>query len=147
MISDQVIAKIIAEVKEIADVDLAIADVDARTVIGDADMLPSSGSIKDFSEKETAEEVIEGRLFIRISEEGYMYVLISDPGEKESLCARLAAAQIRNLIGAYRDKVDRDSFFQNLLLDNLLPVDIIDRAGKLGIEPALHHALNAADKL
>ena len=43
-------------------------------------------------------------------------------------------SQLQSLITAYKEKVDRNSFYQNLLLDNLLLVDIYNRAQKLHIE-------------
>ncbi|MDO4648480.1 MAG: helix-turn-helix domain-containing protein, partial [Eubacteriales bacterium] len=46
----------------------------------------------------------------------------------------LAAFQIQNLIVAYKERFDKDSFIKNLLLDNLLLVDIYNRAKKLHIE-------------
>ena len=47
---------------------------------------------------------------------------------------KLAAFQIQNLIVAYKERFDKDSFIKNLLLDNLLLVDIYNRAKKLHIE-------------
>ena len=42
--------------------------------------------------------------------------------------------QIQTLLVAYREKFDKDNFVKNLLLDNLLLVDIYNRAKKLHIE-------------
>lgn len=39
-----------------------------------------------------------------------------------------------NLTIAYKERFDRNNFFQNLLLDNLLLVDIYNRAKKLHVE-------------
>ena len=46
---------------------------------------------------------------------------------------RLCVSQIRNLIMAYHERMDKNNFLQNLLLDNFLLVDIYNRAKKLGI--------------
>ena len=48
--------------------------------------------------------------------------------------AKLVAFQIQNLIVAYKERFDKDSFIKNLLLDNLLLVDIYNRAKKLHID-------------
>ena len=50
------------------------------------------------------------------------------------MVGKLAAFQIQNLIVAYKERFDKDSFIKNLLLDNLLLVDIYNRAKKLHIE-------------
>ena len=50
------------------------------------------------------------------------------------LIGRVAVSQIQNLIIAYKERLDKNNFIQNLLLDNLLLVDIYNRAKKLRIE-------------
>ena len=50
------------------------------------------------------------------------------------MVGKLAAFQIRNLLVAYKERYDKDNFIKNLLLDNLLLVDIYNRAKKLHIE-------------
>src|SRR5699024_3563764 len=47
---------------------------------------------------------------------------------------KIAAFQIQNLLIAYKERYDKDNFIKNLLLDNLLLVDIYNRAKKLHIE-------------
>jgi carbohydrate diacid regulator len=44
--------------------------------------------------------------------------------------------QVEQLIVAYRERFDRDNFVKNLLLDNMLLVDIYNRAKKLHIDIA-----------
>ena len=50
------------------------------------------------------------------------------------MIGKLAAFQIQNLLMAYKERYDKDNFIKNLLLDNLLLVDIYNRAKKLHIE-------------
>ena len=50
------------------------------------------------------------------------------------MVGKIAVSQIQNLVIAYKERFDRNNFFQNLLLDNLLLVDIYNRAKKLHIE-------------
>ena len=50
------------------------------------------------------------------------------------MVGKLAAFQIQSLIVAYKERFDKDSFIKNLLLDNLLLVDIYNRAKKLHID-------------
>ncbi len=50
------------------------------------------------------------------------------------MIGKLAAFQIQNLLVAYKERYDKDNFIKNLLLDNLLLVDIYNRAKKLHIE-------------
>lgn len=57
------------------------------------------------------------------------------------MLGRVAVSQIQNLIVAYKERFDRNNFFQNLLLDNLLLVDIYNRAKKLHIEAAVRRVI------
>ena len=49
------------------------------------------------------------------------------------MIGKMAAFQIQNLLVAYKERFDKDNFIKNLLLDNLLLVDIYNRAKKLHI--------------
>ena len=49
------------------------------------------------------------------------------------MVGKIAAFQIQNLLVAYKERFDKDNFIKNLLLDNLLLVDIYNRAKKLHI--------------
>jgi carbohydrate diacid regulator len=63
------------------------------------------------------------------------YVLLAK-GDTDDvyMVGKLAAFQIHNLLIAYKERYDKDNFIKNLLLDNLLLVDIYNRAKKLHIE-------------
>lgn len=45
----------------------------------------------------------------------------------------MGTSQLSSLLTAYKDKLDKNRFIQNLLLDNLLLVDIYNQADKMGI--------------
>jgi carbohydrate diacid regulator len=53
------------------------------------------------------------------------------------MVGRIAVSQLQTLLTAYKEKFDRNSFFQNLILDNLLLVDVYNRAKKLHIEASV----------
>ena len=63
------------------------------------------------------------------------YVLIVN-GDSDDvyMIGKIASFQIQNLLVAYKERFDKDNFIKNLLLDNLLLVDIYNRAKKLHIE-------------
>ena len=50
------------------------------------------------------------------------------------MVGKIAGFQIQNLLVAYKERFDKDNFIKNLLLDNLLLVDIYNRAKKLHID-------------
>ena len=57
------------------------------------------------------------------------------------MIAKVAVGELENLIVAYKEKFDRNNFFQNLLLDNLLLVDIHNRSKKLHIANGVRSAI------
>ena len=57
------------------------------------------------------------------------------------MVGKIAVSQIQNLVIAYKERFDRNNFFQNLLLDNLLLVDIYNRAKKLHVEVTCPRAI------
>lgn len=57
------------------------------------------------------------------------------------MIGKLAVCQLQNLIIAYKERLDCNSFFQNLLLDNLLLVDVYNRARRLHIEASARRVI------
>ena len=63
------------------------------------------------------------------------YVIVCDldtPNAEMTL--HLAVRQLESLVVAYKERLDRDNFIKNLILDNLLQIDIYNRAKKLHID-------------
>lgn len=73
--------------------------------------------------------------FVITSEGEPVYVLaIHGAVDNANITGKLCVSQFENLIQAYRKRVDKNKFFQDLLLDNLLLVDIFNQAKKLNLE-------------
>ena len=61
--------------------------------------------------------------------------ILSAGGKSDSYSVgKIAVTQLQRLVAAYKEKYDVNSFLQNLLLDNLLLVDIYNRAKQLKID-------------
>ena len=76
------------------------------------------------------------------------YILIAKgSGEDVHVMGKVAVCQIRSLVVAYRERLDRNTFIQNLLLDNLLVVDIYNRAKKLHIEAEVRRVVFVIEAL
>ncbi len=61
-------------------------------------------------------------------------MVVNGSSDDVYMVGKIAAFQIQNLLVAYKERFDKDNFIKNLLLDNLLLVDIYNRAKKLHIE-------------
>lgn len=137
MISNQIIQTNMEELKGITKVDFWVYDVDSNCIASTMQTAPFDDSVVDtFIESHADSQIVSGCHFLKILEDAEVaYVLIAKGfGEDVYMVGKIAVCQIQNLMIAYKDKFDRSGFFQNLLLDNLLLVDIHNRASKLHIE-------------
>jgi carbohydrate diacid regulator len=81
-------------------------------------------------------QVLQGYQFFKVSDDNQLEYIILAKGETDDvyMIGKIAAFQIQNLLVAYKERFDKDNFIKNLLLDNLLLVDIYNRAKKLHID-------------
>ena len=89
-----------------------------------------------FASSPADSQVIQGCQFFKIFDEHQLeYILLANGGSDDVyMVGKLAAFQIQSLLIAYKERFDKDNFVKNLLLDNLLLVDIYNRAKKLHID-------------
>ena len=137
MISNQVIQTSIDELKNITRVDLCVVDMDGITVATTFENDEISVElVMSFVSSPADSQIVGGYHMLKILEDGdVVYILIAKGiGSDAYMIGKIAVSQIQNLIIAYKKNFDKNNFFQNLLLDNLLLVDIYNRAKKLHIE-------------
>lgn len=93
-------------------------------------------SILAFVDSPADSQVIQGYQFFKVFDEHQLeYILLAKGGSDDVyMVGKLASFQIQSLLVAYKERFDKDNFIKNLLLDNLLLVDIYNRAKKLHIE-------------
>ncbi len=137
MISNQIIQNSIEELKGITKVDFIVFDTSLICIASTMkDNAFDSSVIDTFIESKADSQIVSGCHFLKIMDENELaYVLIAKGfGDDAYMIGKIAVCQIQNLIVAYKERFDRTGFFQNLLLDNLLLVDIHNRAAKLHID-------------
>ena len=137
MISSQILQNTIEGLKTIAKVDLCVMDTDGKslaTTFSDADTYGEA--VMSFVNSPADSQVITGCQFFKVFDDNQLeYVLLVKGGSDDVyMIGKIAAFQIQNLLVAYKERFDKDNFIKNLLLDNLLLVDIYNRAKKLHID-------------
>ena len=140
MISTQVLANCIEELKGITRVNLGIFDLDGQEVASTFEENDVSREmVKVFADSPADSQVIGNDHLLKIVDEGELiYILVARGNNDEVyLVGKIAVSQIQQLLVAYKERFDRNNFFQNLLMDNLLLVDVYNRAKKLHIETAV----------
>ena len=92
-------------------------------------------AVLSFMQSSADTQELNGSMLFKVYEGSQAgYILIAEGSGDLFLVGKLMVSQLQGLITAYKEKVDRNSFYQNLLLDNLLLVDIYNRAQKLHID-------------
>ena len=137
MISSQVLQNAIDELRSITRIDLCVFDPEGRTVVStfNGDDI-STDMVRLFNDSAADSQVIQGYHFFKIFDDQVVeYILVAKGSSEDTyMIGKVAVSEIQNLIIAYKERFDKNNFIQNLLLDNLLLVDIYNRAKKLHIE-------------
>ncbi|MCR4744770.1 MAG: helix-turn-helix domain-containing protein [Lachnospiraceae bacterium] len=144
MIANQLISSCIRELKEISKVDFAVLELDGTAIASTMESIDISPlSVRSFIDSTADSQVIGNYHLFRINDdEVTAYVLMaSGATDNVYLMGRVAVSELGHLMEAYKEKLDRNNFFQNLLLDNMLLVDIYNRAKKLHIRPDVRRAV------
>ncbi len=136
MISNQILQSTIDGLKSISRVEFCLTDTEGKV------LCTTFSDAEDYSDKAAAfvdsaadSQVLNGCQFFKVFDEYQLeYVLIAKGDMDDTyMVGKLAAFQLQNLLVAYKERFDKDNFIKNLLLDNLLLVDIYNRAKKLHI--------------
>lgn len=142
MLSKQILDKTIREIKEITGCNCSIWNMEGEIVV-----YTGSGSRSDKQEirRFIERSLLNGKGYYEVHDHCstfvvyddvdpvYVFVLENSNIASAELGGRLCVSQFEGLIRAYKERMDRNRFIQNLLLDNLLLVDIYNQAKKLSI--------------
>lgn len=137
MISNQILQTTLDGLKAITRIDLGICDTEGKVLASTfTDAEESESSILVFVDSPADSQVIQEYQFFKVFDEHQLEYILLAKGASDDvyMVGKLAAFQIQNLLVAYKERFDKDNFIKNLLLDNLLLVDIYNRAKKLHIE-------------
>ncbi len=137
MISNQILQSTIDGLKNIARTDICVIDVEGNvlaTTFPDAEKYVASAC--SFAGSPAESQVQAGCQFFKVYDEQKLEYILLAHGDNEDvyMVGKMAAFQIQTLLTAYKERFDKDNFIKNLLLDNLLLVDIYNRAKKLHID-------------
>lgn len=137
MISNQIIQNTIEGIKGIVRVDICVMDVEGKIAATTFEDAVSHGEeVVAFVESPAESQEIHNMHFFKAYDENQLEFIILLRGDSDDMymLGKLVVFQMQNLIVAYKERYDKDNFIKNLLLDNLLLVDIYNRAKKLRIE-------------
>lgn len=137
MVSNQIIQKALVEIATITNVNAAIYG-------NDGNQIAAKGDMSGIDDKDVVSFIVSGDAsssgsrfyFNRICQDGeteYISAVKKD-SDNALMASGLLKVQFEGFLQVYRERMDKDSFIKNLLLDNLLQIDIFNRSRKLHIE-------------
>ena len=138
VLSNQLLHKAVQDIKKIIGLDLAVWDMEGICQVMTSErMLVFENAVREF---QTVADMLYEKIetnagyFTILDDEEPAYVLVIEGNTPElSVYGRMGASQLSNLLFAYKEKMDRNRFFQNLLLNNILLVDVYNQARKMNI--------------
>lgn len=137
MISNQILQNTIEGLKGITRIDLCVVDTEGKPVASTIQNAEEYESVVlSFVESPADSQVLQGYQFFKIFDEHQLEYILLVKGDSDDvyMIGKMVTFQIQNLLAAYKERYDKDNFIKNLLLDNLLLVDIYNRAKKLHID-------------
>ncbi len=138
MISNQILQDTIDGIRTISKVNLVVMDTEGRTLARtvDENLDDYAEAVTAFAESAAESQSLMGYQFFKVNDDRVLEYIIMAKGDDDSsyMVGKMAAFQIQSLLIAYKERFDKDNFIKNLLLDNLLLVDIYNKAKKLHID-------------
>ena len=137
MISNQVLQNTLDGLRSITRTDLCITDTEGKVLASTfSETVYTEDEVLAFAQSQADSQVIKGYQYFKVHDDHQLeYILvINSAGEDVYTLGKLVVFQIQSLLTAYKERFNKDNFIKNLLLDNLLLVDIYNRAKKLHIE-------------
>lgn len=137
MISNQILQNTIDGMKAITRVDLCVMDTEGKTLASTMNTSDNAESMAAaFAESPADSQVMHGFQFFKVYDDHQLEYILQVKGDSDDvyMVGKMAAFQIQSLLVAYKERFDKDNFIKNLLLDNLLLVDIYNRAKKLHVD-------------
>lgn len=137
MISNQILQDTIEGIRNITRTELCVMDTEGKCLASTfRETEEYEEVVVAFAESAAESQVMMGFQFFKVYDDNELEYVILAKGEAEDvyMVGKIASFQISSLLVAYKERFDKDNFIKNLLLDNLLLVDIYNRAKKLHVE-------------
>lgn len=137
MISNQILQNTVEGIKAITRIDICVMDTEGKALASTMSNAEEyEKAVLAFVDSPADSQALSGFQFFKVYDEQQLEYVLLVKGDSDDvyMVGKMAGFQIQNLLVAYKERYDKDNFIKNLLLDNLLLVDIYNRAKKLHID-------------
>ncbi len=135
MITGKIIQKCIDELTGISKTGIAVAQSDGNIIASTMNKDIQPDDIGSFIKSGADSSNIADNYFFKVEKDDItiFIVICTGDADKSRMIGKIAASELKALSEAYNGNPDKNTFLQNLLTDNLLNVDIYNRARQLHI--------------
>ncbi|MDO4487994.1 MAG: helix-turn-helix domain-containing protein [Eubacteriales bacterium] len=137
MISTAILQSTLENILEITGTTAGLFDANGKEVASNDGLKGiDTEAVRAFIERGT-DKTKDGRFIYSLftDEADIRYAVVADSNSKNAdMTVKLLLHELKLLSDAYKEKLDKDNFVKNLILDNLLQIDIYNRARKLHID-------------
>lgn len=139
MLPNQVLHKTVQSIHNVTGLECSVWDMQGNCLVTtrekEKELEKQIVAFVQYTDSETKGSILENRgLFLVCDEKEPVYVLAlqGNPAILK-VSGGLGTGQLESLISAYKERMDKNRFIQNLILDNMLLVDIYNQAKKMRI--------------
>ncbi len=137
MVSNQILQRTVDGLTQITGKKCCVFDADGNVLAATLDSAKEhSGAAIKLAASGSDKRKTGGMCFHKVFDsDGLRFIAVVDGDDDiASMAGQFLCQELSELSVAYRDRFDRESFIKNLLLDNMLLVDVYNRAKKLHVE-------------
>nr|WP_027871526.1 helix-turn-helix domain-containing protein [[Eubacterium] cellulosolvens] len=134
MISARILGKTLQELHNITGSLLTLVNRNGEIVYNCAEKSKDlSASVHSFIESAADTMYVGTDYFLKVNDNDRVEYVVIAGGENAEMSGRIAVSELQNILTVSHERSDRNHFMQNILLDNILPVDLRDEARRLKI--------------
>lgn len=136
MVSNRLLQECLEDFTNIMRLSMALYDRNRTCVAGEEETGPDSDVFETFCDSPADMQALGSRYLFKVGDEETGYILSVSGGSKDAYpMGQLAVRQLERILEIGYSREDRNQFIHNLLLDNLLPVDIVNYAKQMHLSP------------
>ncbi len=151
MLSNQILHKAVQDMKSITGLECAVWDMKGICLVMTNERMTAQETLvasfcRTLTDVPTDEIRFKikkdvGIFLVKDDEDPCYCLVLKGSCPQIEMAGRMGISQLENLLFAYKEKMDKNRFIQNLILDNMLLVDVYNQAKKLKIPVELRRCV------
>ena len=122
MINSRILSKAIQQLQDITGTELTLYGKNGSRITGDTAAGEEDTSVRELIRSAADSMTIGSTTYLKVYDDDMpVYYLAAAGGQNPEITGRIAVSELQNLLSSFsHERMDRNHFIQNVLLDNLL---------------------------